>query len=404
MAPLARLPALAHLLARPLATLLTLSLAACAAATKQAPLGGGGEAEGGAGGGEGGVGGAPQGGQGGEPQGGAGGQLFGGMGGQGGQGGALPPTCPAACGENATCDTTQSPPKCECDEGWVGNGFTCLDVDECALEPGPCDEHATCLDLEGSFECECLPGWQGDGLACADVDECADPLLDPCHPYATCENTEGGVLCECLPGFDGDGLSCTAIPFAHAHSAGPGLALAIVDNAYDGTLASMTCVSLSVGSVGADLVSEVEVGSLGLVHGWVGDLVVKLVSPAGTVLTLLSRPGYNEPQDDGNGCCGEDSDLAYEGATGAGALSFSDLAATSAELLGAGLSGSGKACLDDGVCALLPSPGKGPGLALSDFYGENAVGTWQVCVGDAGSSFAGTFQQVTLELVTVAGL
>lgn len=379
------------------------ALSGCAAATKLDPGGGGEAGDGGAG--QGGAGGeAGAGGVGGEPQGGSGGQLFGGMGGQGGQGGGPAPTCPAACGENATCDTTQQPPKCVCDEGWVGNGFACLDVDECAQAPGPCDEHASCDNTEGGFTCECDPGWQGDGLTCADVDECADPLLNPCDTYATCDNTEGGVDCECLPGFDGDGLTCAAIPFAHSHSAGPSLGLPIVDNAYDGSLASMTCVSLAVGSVGADLVSTVELGSLGLVHGWVGDLVVKVVSPAGTVLTLLSRPGYNEPNDDGNGCCGDDSDLLYDNATGAGAISFSDLAATSAELLGAGLAGSGKACLDDGVCAYLPAPGKGPGLALSDFYGENAVGTWQVCVGDAGSSFVGTYHQVTLSLVTVAGL
>jgi len=39
-------------------------------------------------------------------------------------------------------------------------------------------------------------------------------------------------------------------------------------------------------------------------HTWIGDLVLKLVSPDGDTLTLMSRAGYAETVDDGTGCCG----------------------------------------------------------------------------------------------------
>jgi subtilisin-like proprotein convertase family protein len=97
--------------------------------------------------------------------------------------------------------------------------------------------------------------------------------------------------------------------------------LAPFDNGYDGSLFSMASVSVSVPEV---LVSEVRV-SVDISHTWVGDLVIKLQTPAGDVVDLVSRPGYNEPADDGSGCCGYDANLVlgtfYEFADSASALS-----------------------------------------------------------------------------------
>ena len=41
--------------------------------------------------------------------------------------------------------------------------FTDTDINECALLNGPCDENALCTNIEGSYKCECKEGFQGDG-------------------------------------------------------------------------------------------------------------------------------------------------------------------------------------------------------------------------------------------------
>jgi len=91
---------------------------------------------------------------------------------------------------------------------------------------------------------------------------------------------------------------------------GPGYAMALADDAYDGTVDSMDCVELEIldyqdGVIRTDAVWMV----LGMDHTWVGDLVFKVVSPWGTVLTVMNRPGYTETADDGAGCCGYSANL-----------------------------------------------------------------------------------------------
>ncbi len=93
-----------------------------------------------------------------------------------------------------------------CDPGWVLDGSTCSDLDECA--GSPCDENAQCTNLPGSVECACLDGWVGDGSTCADVDEC---LLEPCAINAACTNLPGAFECVCLHGWTGDGAACSDV-------------------------------------------------------------------------------------------------------------------------------------------------------------------------------------------------
>jgi hypothetical protein len=47
--------------------------------------------------------------------------------------------------------------KCECDEGFEGDGFSCRDVDECKSR-GLC-VHGQCRNLQGSYECDCDMGY-----------------------------------------------------------------------------------------------------------------------------------------------------------------------------------------------------------------------------------------------------
>ena len=46
-----------------------------------------------------------------------------------------------------------------------------------------CDPHAICRNTNGSYECICMDGYSGDGFDCVDDNEC---LIDNggCDPHA----------------------------------------------------------------------------------------------------------------------------------------------------------------------------------------------------------------------------
>ncbi len=164
---------------------------------------------------------------------------------------------------------------------------------------------------------------------------------------------------------------------------------AIPDDGYDGSIGSMACVMVP-GTAGE--IESVTV-DLGLNHSWVGDLTVKVQSPAGTITTLQSRADYAEPADDGTGCCGDSDDLV------AGSpVAYDDTAATSAEAMGVA---GGVICQDDGICSYFPFPDTGPGTNLGDFVGEDGDGTWMVCVGDSASGDAGEICSSNVNLTIV---
>ena len=113
------------------------------------------------------------------------------------------------CDAHANCedDGTLTPP-CTCQGGWLGDGKTCLDIDECG--GNPCDANAKCVNSPGSFSCSCVGGFTGNGFSCTDVNECKDKT-DNCSKLATCANTDGGFTCTCLPGYGGSGQQCADI-------------------------------------------------------------------------------------------------------------------------------------------------------------------------------------------------
>lgn len=113
----------------------------------------------------------------------------------------------------------------ECLPGWVLQGSTCVDIDECATGANTCSPNATCTNLAPSaaqparFSCACRSGYSGDGTSCNDVNEC----LTTCAT-GTCVNTSGSYRCcatpcatgascnlsqqcECPPGTTGDPLT-----------------------------------------------------------------------------------------------------------------------------------------------------------------------------------------------------
>ncbi|EDO49417.1 predicted protein [Nematostella vectensis] len=82
--------------------------------------------------------------------------------------------------------------------------------DECLLGLAKCDRNAHCIDTPESYRCECNNGYEGDGVICTDINECQrKKSVDyRCNENALCTNTEGSYTCECLPGFVGDGEYC----------------------------------------------------------------------------------------------------------------------------------------------------------------------------------------------------
>ena len=62
------------------------------------------------------------------------------------------------------CVNTAGGYKCDCQDGWTGDGTTdgtgCTDVDECEqTSPAVCGRHSECDNLPGTYECECEEGY-----------------------------------------------------------------------------------------------------------------------------------------------------------------------------------------------------------------------------------------------------
>jgi hypothetical protein len=85
------------------------------------------------------------------------------------------------------------------------DGQTCIDKNACAInhciDGG--DRGGNCVDKrapKAGYSCVCDPGFVFDGTTCADVDECRAGG-NPCGPHGTCGNTVGGYQCDCGSGF-----------------------------------------------------------------------------------------------------------------------------------------------------------------------------------------------------------
>ena len=146
-----------------------------------------------------------------------------------------------------------------------------------------------------------------------------------------------------------------------------GLPVAIPDNSTTGATST-----LSVGTPVTLASVQVRVE---LTHTWVGDLFIKLRSPAGTEVVLLDRPGYSGS---GFGCSNDNMNVT-----------FGDAAILVPETH----------CL--GTNPWLTGPARAVGL-LSAFNGQSSLGDWILTVSDRASSDLGTL--VDWELITVPAL
>jgi len=136
---------------------------------------------------------------------------------------------------------------------------------------------------------------------------------------------------------------------------------------------------------------------LGIDHARIGDLVLKLQSPAGSRLGVFSRPGVVETADDGGAGLAPLGSLAVLSATHP--VRFEDGPELSAESMGTGLAPGGVVCIDDGSCVFAVDPGAVPGLgSMAGFLGEAAAGGWTLCLGDRAPTATGSLQSWSLGL------
>ncbi|XP_049983407.1 fibrillin-3 isoform X3 [Alexandromys fortis] len=123
------------------------------------------------------------------------------------------------CSENpgictdGPCVNTDGSFHCKCPFGYSLDftSTSCVDIDECSLNPLLCAFR--CHNTEGSYLCTCPAGYtlRKDGAMCQDVDECADGSPD-CHTRGMlCKNLIGTYACICPPGMQlqPSGEDCT---------------------------------------------------------------------------------------------------------------------------------------------------------------------------------------------------
>lgn len=183
-------------------------------------------------------------------------------------------------------------------------------------------------------------------------------------------------------------------------SAGPGLAVNVTDDAYNGSLASMAQHSIIVPAQppSANIIDDVNV-TIAMRHTWVGDLTIKLGAPDGTIITLLNRPFLVTP-DNGTGCCGRSDNFLVTLP-----ITYDDAATFSAESMGTGTSsnniGDGAVGTADGnIFASAPDGSSHPGN-LTSLNGLNPSGAWTLYIGDSAGGDTGQLDSWSLSISAV---
>ena len=133
------------------------------------------------------------------------------------------------CDHHADCIDLDGKYDCRCHIGYAGNGFECINIDECLTNTFLCPSNSgkirntvavlpvsgkpggiyikdtllECKDTEASYSCVCKEGYSFGqfGAACIDNNEC---LLGThnCHLEALCANNGGGFYCYCKRGYE----------------------------------------------------------------------------------------------------------------------------------------------------------------------------------------------------------
>lgn len=138
------------------------------------------------------------------------------------------------CDNNAVCTATSNGFACICNSGYIGSSVGCVNINECNVSSTcndaetcndfdggfnctcgiisvTCESSSQCLNTTGTPACFCRPGYMTDGPTCLDIDECSNTSISNCDPNAMCNNTAGSFACTCSPGYSGNGVNCTDI-------------------------------------------------------------------------------------------------------------------------------------------------------------------------------------------------
>ncbi|XP_040297374.1 uromodulin-like [Bufo bufo] len=108
------------------------------------------------------------------------------------------------CHPDAICEEYFGIKECSCNEGFIGDGFACSDINECAY-PWSNNCSDICVNTLGSYICECPTGYtKSMDNHCVDIDECLDPALYRCQSLANCSKNKGDS-CSCK---SGEGIHC----------------------------------------------------------------------------------------------------------------------------------------------------------------------------------------------------
>jgi cysteine-rich repeat protein len=289
-----------------------------------------------------------------------------------------------SCSDGSACTQTDT---CQAGTCSGANPVTCAPLDQCHVA-GTCNAGTgVCTNPNAT-----------DGTACTVGAKAGTCQTGSCVPTIVCGNgiIEAGETCDDGNTTAGDGCSPTCgCELTQPVTVDPNPNVSIVDDGYNGTLASMACVSIPVTAVAGCSANVTSVTvTPAISHTWVGDLVIKLVAPDATVVTLMSRPGAAEPADDGGaGGAGDSSNLVS-----AFPITFVTGAAVSAENMGNTITSAQNVCQNDNICSFAPANGAAAAGTLATFIGKPAAGTWKFCVGDSGLGDVGNIDKVTLTL------
>jgi hypothetical protein len=56
--------------------------------------------------------------------------------------------------------------ECKCNQGYEGDGFVCVDKNECERSENKCPSNSICVNLPGLYDCKCEPGYRNLSKGC----------------------------------------------------------------------------------------------------------------------------------------------------------------------------------------------------------------------------------------------
>lgn len=152
-------------------------------------------------------------------------------------------------------------------------------------------------------------------------------------------------------------------------------------------------IDTSVDFAPGDTVTFVSI-ELMLSHTWVGDLEIVLRSPGGVALTVMARPGNEQPEGDFGTPWGSGADFVS-----GNAITFTDGSGISAELMGTVNVVGG----DIQASSYLPDPTDWDSdiATFAEFVGDPAAGLWELAIRDYASGDEGELVSWTLNILAV---